>query len=120
MPTKPKVFLSKKLIEHITSTFQNYRLENKLLQELRNGYYHVKCWSFKNQYFLGALAIFQHFSVVLDCLSFTAKLLLTYDVVHFGEKMAAKFWILPSFHILAAKVSVPLLTLQLRNGSPET
>ena len=35
MPTKPKTLLSKKKSEeHMRSTFQNYRLQSKLLQEL--------------------------------------------------------------------------------------
>ena len=34
MLTKPKALFSKISEEHMRSTFQNYRLENKLLQEL--------------------------------------------------------------------------------------
>ena len=38
MLRKPKALFSKISEEHMRSTFQNYRLENKLLQEL--GYNH--------------------------------------------------------------------------------
>lgn len=60
---KPKVPLSKILTKGITSTFQNCKLKNKLLQQLGNGYNHAKYWSFKYQPFhhihLGAaLSIF--------------------------------------------------------------
>ena len=48
MPAKQKVFLPRTLIEHVTATFQNYKLEIKLLG---NRYNHVKYWSFKNQSF---------------------------------------------------------------------
>ena len=34
IPAKPKALLPKISKEHIRSTFQNYTLENKLLQEL--------------------------------------------------------------------------------------
>ena len=34
MHTEPKTLLSKILKEHIGSTFKNYRVERKLLQEL--------------------------------------------------------------------------------------
>ena len=41
-PAKPKVPLSKILTKGITSTFQNCKLKNKLLQQLGNGYNHAK------------------------------------------------------------------------------
>ena len=44
MHTEPKTLLSKILKEHIGSTFKNYRVEPKLLQELGLGLDFIVFW----------------------------------------------------------------------------